>query len=111
MLLFTIIYFYSAINSTVYVPENAVIVKEFFPYIPRTEEARQIVNLFVERKTKRKKDTNNAEDKRLNPVIAIPGSPGIGKSAFLKNFPTSPEYRAYEEDVPSIVTPFSFNTK
>ena len=37
----------------------------------------------------------NPRDKRSNPLIAIPGSPGIGKSTFLSHFPDSKAYKEY----------------
>jgi hypothetical protein len=46
-------------------------------------------------------------------LIAIPGSPGspgIGKSSFLANFPASEAYQNYTRDVRVIVSALTFNS-
>ena len=50
----------------------------------------------------------NKEDKMNNPLIAIPGSPGIGKSTFLSKFPASEQYKSYQNN--SIVSTLTFNS-
>jgi hypothetical protein len=49
-----------------------------------------------------------AGDKMVNPLIAVPGSPGIGKSTFLCNFPLSDAYKTYAGPN-AIVSTLSFN--
>ena len=50
------------------------------------------------------------KDKRNNRVVAIPGSPGIGKSSFLTHFPESQEYYEYLNKVSPIVSTLTFNS-
>ena len=53
----------------------------------------------------------NPRDKRSNPLIAIPGSPGIGKSTFLCHFPDSKAYTEYVGyNQKPIVSTLTFNS-
>jgi hypothetical protein len=55
-------------------------------------------------------DESQRKDKTNNPVIAIPGSPGIGKSTFMNHFPRCNEYQSFTSSRgPLIVAPFTFN--
>ena len=67
-----------------------LLVYEYFQYIPREYECNEVVKYMSARQNKRKK---GSEDKSCNPLIAIPGSPGIGKSTFLTHFPDSKYYK------------------
>ena len=69
------------------------IVTESFPYFPRLAEARCVVEHMKSRQTIL--STEKSDDKSRNPLIAIPGSPGIGKSTFLCHFPESDAYKEY----------------
>ena len=64
-----------------------------FDYIPRDIESAEVVKYMVKRQKLRM--TRNQFDKISNPLIAVPGSPGIGKSAFLCHFPESSQYKEY----------------
>ena len=80
---------------------------EFFEYIPREYECDEVVRYMRQRMNARK-NTVNKEDKMINPLIAIPGSPGIGKSTFLSKFPASEQYKSYQNN--SIVSTLTFNS-
>jgi hypothetical protein len=89
------------------------IVKQYLPYINREEANKNIVNYFKERRKARSDDTTGI-DKSLNPLIAIPGSPGSGKSTFFVHFPDSNEYKDYckgdnNESLSPIVSTLTFN--
>ena len=58
-------------------------------------------------------DKDGAMDKMLNPLIAIPGSPGSGKSTFIVHFPESAAYKQYLQDThrpAAIVSSLTFNS-
>ncbi len=62
----------------------------------------------------RERATMNSFDKSANPLITVPGSPGIGKSTFLNNFPNSVEYVQYAKSrwvEEPIVAPVTFNSE
>jgi len=55
----------------------------------------------------------DAADKSCNRLIALPGSPGIGKSTFMAHFSESQEYKnytAYRSSQSPIVAPLTFNS-
>ena len=53
----------------------------------------------------------NPRDKSKNPLIATPGSPGIGKSTFLSHFPDSKAYKEYVGyNQKPIVSTLTFNS-
>jgi len=85
-----------------------VIVDEFFKYEEREVESTLVVNDFKRRQKERSASTKKA-NKSINPVVAIPGAPGSGKSTFLAHFPDSKEYLKYCKTQPPIVAPLSFN--
>jgi pantothenate kinase len=63
----------------VFSSENCIhIVEEHFPYKIRNRETANIVDSMERRKR------SNKRDKISNNLIAIPGSPGSGKSTFLR---------------------------
>ena len=68
------------------------IVREAFDYISRDQEALDIVGHMSDRQSARK---IKSFDKTDNPLISIPGSPGIGKSTFLNHFPETNAYKDY----------------
>jgi putative ribosome biogenesis GTPase RsgA len=61
----------------------------YLTWVGRGAEERAVVNLL------RKRATSHTPDKSDNPLITLPGSPGIGKSTFLNNFPSSEQYMEY----------------
>jgi hypothetical protein len=71
------------------------VVTQKLSYQERPEEASRVCVLFGTRQEMRKKDPLGASDKANNPLVALPGSPGSGKSTFLVNFPSSEEYLNY----------------
>lgn len=81
-------------------------VKEYFPYFEREEESKVIVDLMIKRQKDRQCPLK--QDKMNNPLIAMPGSPGSGKSTFLIHFPQSAYYRKYAGNN-AIVCPLTFN--
>ena len=85
------------------------IVDEVFKFIPRPIEFAQVCNYFGFRVNCRKM-SKLPKDKRNNRVVAIPGSPGIGKSSFLTHFPESQEYYEYLNKVSPIVSTLTFNS-
>ena len=76
--------------------------KEFLPYQERKSTNAKIIALF----DNRKQIWDN--DKMVNPLVAIPGSPGSGKSTFLVHFPESEEYKKYSNNS-AIVSAITFN--
>jgi hypothetical protein len=82
-------------HSSGYTVIKRGIVNEQFPYVSRPKEEEAVVEAFVERQLARQQGL--PEDKQKNPLIAIPGSTGSGKSTFLQNFPSSQAYRTYIE--------------
>eukprot|EP01031_Cornospumella_fuschlensis_P026496 gene26496-32020_t len=94
------------------------IVKEKLPYIERSVETSAVVKYMRDRQSMRREE-GPARNKMNNPLIAIPGSPGVGKSTFLAHFPNSAAYQQYLADLyqqkalpvrPPIVVPFTFNS-
>ena len=69
------------------------IVDETFKYISRDVEDRCVVECMRARQALQ--NILKSDDKSRNPLIAIPGSPGIGKSTFLCHFPESDAYKEY----------------
>ena len=87
------------------------IVAQKFRYRPRDKEAQQVVECMKRRQLARAKNVLRAYDKILNPLIAVPGSPGIGKSTFLAHFPESEAYKTYlGPNHSAIVSTFTFNS-
>ena len=98
------------------------VVHQFLDYHERPNEAKRVCAFFAERQKNRKTNSVGASDKRCNPLVAIPGSPGSGKSTFLVNFPDSKEYHEYVRDyygntaiedgsnISAIVSSFTFNS-
>eukprot|EP01041_Mallomonas_annulata_P011375 gene11375-23811_t len=84
------------------------IVDESWTYIPREQESREIVSLMDSRRENRKM-AQIASDKKWNPLIAIPGSPGTGKSTFLTYFSDSTAFNLYVNETSPIVSTSSFN--
>jgi hypothetical protein len=93
----------SHLNSTIHViyysssgkhEVKDVIAQEHFPYLSRPKEE-EVAQAFTDRQLDRQRGA--PKEKIIIPVIAIPGSPGSGKSTFLKNFPISQAYRSYLE--------------
>ena len=82
---------------------------QHFKYLPRDREANEVVKHMVERQQYRDKAEAAAGDKIVNPLIAVPGSPGIGKSSFLSYFPLSDAYKSYAGPN-AIVSTFTFNS-
>jgi broad-specificity NMP kinase len=83
-------------------------------YVARENIDVKVVELIKERQNRRMKvDISRRSDKLYNPLIAIPGSPGIGKSTFFAHFPESEAYINYSLNKSSkeaaIVSTFTFN--
>ena len=89
---------------------------EFFPYERRYQEERDVVAKMARRQALRAR--KSSEDKSSNPIIALPSSPGSGKSTFLVHFPSSTAYQEYcmgltsEDDpkIPPVVSTLTFNS-
>ena len=79
------------------------IVAEHLDYAPRTEDDAKVVSHMKERRSRRKK-ANGPNDKSYNRLIAIPGSPGSGKSTFLARFPMSNAWREFVGADPIVAT-------
>lgn len=83
----------------------------------RRTSAEVISALFKMRQEDRGPDPVAAADKRNNCIVAVPGSPGSGKTTFLLHFAVSPEYENYlretgvENTSKAIVAPVTFNSK
>ncbi len=45
-----------------------------------------------------------SSDKMNNPLITIPGLPGIGKSLYLANFTLTPQFKEYVQDRAAIIS-------
>lgn len=71
----------------------AHVVSEHFKYEPRVHEENAVCELMHTRFQMRR-NTSSPDDKMYNPLIAIPGSPGSGKSTFLANFANSKCYKS-----------------
>jgi len=97
----------------VYNPDRKVIVADdFFPYVPRDGAALAVVSYLTERQTMRnaKACLTYKADKTNNPLVAILGSPGSGKSTFLTHFPASSFFKDYVNGSNVIVAPLTFNS-
>jgi len=81
--------------------ESYVLAEERLTYIPRSREASDVVTYMKYRLNKRDMTSGLPSDKLNNPIIAVPGCPGIGKSTFLQHFPSSDEYKNYVASVSS----------
>jgi len=82
-------------------------VNEYLPYRRRTFEENKVVRCMMKRQTLRKQEYTST-DKMNNALIAIPGSPGIGKSSFLAHLPESEIFQNYSSSSRVIVSPFTF---
>ena len=104
------------LNKTKYQKSNCgLCIKMAFANVPRNFEAERIVSIIEGRQSSWSPDDRySGRDKEANPLITIPGSPGIGKSRFLLEFPDSAAYKAYIQEFSpeseSIVAPFTFNS-
>eukprot|EP01031_Cornospumella_fuschlensis_P025254 gene25254-30497_t len=87
--------------------------------IEREGEAKREVDIMLFRQVERSR-FGGSHDKSDNPLIAIPGSPGVGKSTFLVHLPDSQPYKEYLAQLyqksglpakPPIVVPFIFNSE
>lgn len=67
--------------------DSHIVADRAFPVVNRTIEAKQIAKSMQWRKDR------NTEEKALNPLIALSGSLGIGKSTFFAHFAESAEFR------------------
>eukprot|EP01041_Mallomonas_annulata_P007832 gene7832-16017_t len=77
-------------------------------FIPYENVANEIVK-FMEKRRKRRNDGQGG-DKSNNPLLALIGSPGMGKSTFLTHFPESEAYKRYLDGRRSpIVSTVSFS--
>jgi hypothetical protein len=85
------------------------IVAENFEYVERPQQQQDVVDAMLLRQALRKK-TSTPGDKMRNPLITIPGSPGIGKSSFLANFALTPQFKEYVQDRAAIISMFTFNS-
>ena len=89
---------------------------QYFPYQPRLPEEAAVCAIMHTRWQDRiNVPIDAANDKSINPLISIPGSPGSGKSAFLANFPNSKCYKQLLKirhpesiDIQPIVALYSF---
>ena len=79
------------------------IVAQEFPYIGRDAEAEDVVQFMEARQGLRQSGSESLSDKAKNPLIALPGSPGVGKSTFLVHFPITAAYRRYRNETSPIV--------
>jgi hypothetical protein len=86
------------------------IVAENFEYVERPQQQQDVVDAMLLRQALRKK-TSTPGDKMRNPLITIPGSPGIGKSSFLANFALMPQFKEYVQDRAAIISMFTFNSE
>ena len=101
---------YSADNCGHIVDQGIV-----FNQASRENEAGELVKAMRYRYQNRANavSARNAEDKKHNPLIAIPGSPGSGKSTFVVQFPESAAYKQYLKDTDrpaAIVSTLTFNS-
>ena len=81
----------------------------------RESEAGDVVNDMRKRNQNRanRADKQTAGDKKNNPLIALPGSLGSGKSTFVVHFPVSATYKQYFKDTnrpAAIVSTLTFNS-
>lgn len=115
-------------SSCVYCPERTPIVSQYFEFIPRPQESAQIAMHMRRRQLARKgieveadlidkkqlksimaRDTRpSSGNKRFNPIIVVPGCPGIGKSSFLVNFPLSDVKGLWGNESEVIVSALTF---
>jgi hypothetical protein len=78
-----------------------------FKFVDRPKVNASIVNKMKERRKQHKKKPGSVGDKSNNLLIALPASPGSGKSAMLANFPASDEWLEFcegQEDQPIVST-------
>eukprot|EP01041_Mallomonas_annulata_P012019 gene12019-25181_t len=73
--------------------QGEYIVEEKLKFIPSESVANEIVKCMEERQKRR--NDGQGSDKRNNPLLALIGSPGMGKSTFLTHFPESEAYKRY----------------
>ena len=66
----------------------------------------EVLKSFKERSNNRQSEYNSTS-KEDNPVVALPGSPGIGKSTFLSRFPLNSGYITFAGQ-PLIVSVITF---
>ena len=85
------------------------IVEECLPYRDRSGEAERVVQELKNRCAARGK-AKNPKDKVHNPLIAIPGSPGSGKSSFFAHFPESTAFQSFLGSRFPIVSTLTFNS-
>jgi len=92
------------------------IVNEGFDYyVDRQSDCEAIIHAMKCRKLNRiafnnSEDLRRKMDKKMNPLIALPGAPGSGKSTFLVHLPLSKEYSEYcGEAVDPVVSTLTFN--
>ena len=78
-------------------------VEERLDCTPRVEDDVEVVGHMKERRCRRKK-ADNPQEKWANRLVAIPGFPGSGKSAFLARFPTSNAWREFVGADPIVAT-------
>ncbi|KAJ1426028.1 hypothetical protein B484DRAFT_431920 [Ochromonadaceae sp. CCMP2298] len=84
-----------------------------FNQAPRESEAEGVVKDMRNRYQNRADRAGAADDKQNNPLIAIPASPGSGKSTFIVQFPASAAYNQYLKDTDrsaAIVSTLTFNS-
>ena len=80
------------------------IAAEHLDYAPRAEDDEKVVSHMKERRRGRKKANNPEADKCSNRLIAISGSAGSGRSAFLARFPISNAWRDFVGADPIVAT-------
>ena len=97
--------------------KSSVIVTEGLPYEcdSRDPAVTSVIAGFADRKRLRKESSPHIKDKEDNPLCALPGTPGIGKSSFLRHFPYTQQYENYlRKHFPNnplpIVVPVTFNS-
>lgn len=116
-------------ESCVYDALRTPIVGQYFDYLPRSQESSNIVRLMMKRQLNRRglglvdenqlksilagPEVSYAGEKVINPLIAVPGCPGIGKSSFLANFPHCDEFKHYvrelcDNELGVIVSPVTY---
>eukprot|EP01041_Mallomonas_annulata_P013752 gene13752-29246_t len=84
------------------------IVEEISKFIPRENEEDKIAKLMEFRQTQRKNYIMPHYERR-NPLIALIGSPGMGKSTFLSHFPESEAFKRYLNGRSPIVSTVTFS--
>lgn len=87
---------------------------EGLPFVERRDTNAEVVRLLQRRMDLRKKHADKAEDKYCNSLIAIFGTYGSGKSAFLAHFGHSTEYTACalaDDRQAPVLSTFSFDSE